>query len=127
MAEADLGEDIGGVDDIDWNMSFASGRRCLAEAIARRWLDLAGSLFYAPDYGKGLAAYLSASVAESEIAGDLEEEALKDERVRDVSVTVTRTGEELRINARLTDADGPFDFTVFAGALDARLVMENAS
>lgn len=125
MADEHLGQDFGGALDIDPSLSTVKGRRATAERIARRWYDLAGSLWYDRDYGKGLEAYLNAAIPESDIAGQLEDEALKDEQIEDCAVTVTRTGESLRILGRLVDANGPFDFTVEVSRLNARVLMEN--
>lgn len=127
MAEEDLGEDWGGVADIDPHLSDVTGRRALLECVARRWWDLAGSLFYDRGYGKGLAAYLSAVVqSPSTIEAALEDEALKDERVQACSVSVTVAGESLSISGSITDDEGPFAFTVMASKLDVKALLENS-
>lgn len=126
MAESDQGDDFGGVEDLDPTMAVVSGRRCTAECVARRWLDLPGSLFYAPDLGAGLEGFLGASMlAPGDISTLLEAEALKDERVDACSVLVTSADEQLVIKGTLTDKDGPFDLTVLVSSLDSKVLMEN--
>jgi hypothetical protein len=108
-----LGTDFDGVMDIDKNLTPVSGRRMLAQAVARRWLTEPGGLFYAPDYGYGLKRHLNASIDNpGSIAAGLRAEAMKDERVEDCQVDVTYQDEELVIKGRLSDAVGPFDLTL---------------
>jgi hypothetical protein len=116
----DIGGDFTGVDDLDFSLTVVYGRRALAEAIARRWLQPEGTLVYAPDYGQGLADYLLAD-ADPALAGKLEQEALKDERVEAVEVRVALVAGELSIVGRLQDAQGPFDLTVAYDGLKAAL------
>ncbi len=122
----DYGDDFGGALDIDPTLSVVSGPQCLLEAVARRWLDLAGSLFYDRDYGAGVEAYLSASMlTTSDITSVLEAEALKDERVTDCAVRVTASGETLTISGQITDSDGEsFPLTVVVSQLDVKVLME---
>lgn len=124
MAEEDLGEDFAGALDIDPSLSVVSGRRAHAEAVARRWYDRAGSLFYDRNYGAGIETYLNAAVPPDTISAQLEQEALKDERTEDCTVAVTRGQESLRIDGRLVDADGPFGLTVLASQLDVEVLLE---
>ncbi len=125
---ADLGDDVGGVLDLDPTMAIVSGKQCLLEAIARRWLDLAGSLFYDRDYGAGIEAYLSAATLSAhDISNTLESEALKDERVQDCKVVVTAAGETLTIKGQITDSsDETFSLTVLVSKLDVKVLLESA-
>lgn len=126
MAEY-LGDDFGGVHDLDPNLTEVTGRECLLQAVARRWYCLAGSLFYDRDYGQGVETFLHTAVqSASEISASLEEEALKDERVQDVRVSVSFSDETLAIVGRIDDGDGPFSFTVLVSALDVKVLLENA-
>lgn len=122
-----LGDDFGGSVDIDPSFSVVTGRRALAEAVARGWLDLAGSIFYAPDRGVGVSAFLSAAVNTNGLAHRLEEDALKDERVQDCSVTVTLVAEQLKITGALTDAQGPFTLTVLVSQLSTQVLLQGVA
>ena len=107
-----LGTTISCVDDVDRNLTYVSGRRALAEAVARRWITDPGELFYAPDYDAGLRRLLSAqATGTGAIAARLEAEARKDERVEACKVDVTAVGERIEIIGQLNDAQGPFTFT----------------
>jgi hypothetical protein len=92
---ADLGNDLACVFDLDPSVSEVSGRRALAEAIARRWLTPRGTLFYAPTYGAGLITYLHGEMQSVEI----------------------------RVGGRLTDAAGPFRFVLSVSDLTMDLVL----
>lgn len=118
----DIGADFAGVDDLAYSLVTVSGRRALGEAIARRWLTLRGSLAYAPDYGQGLATQLLSDLDPS-LAGKLEQEALKDERVERIEVRVAFVQDELRIVARVEDAAGPFSLTVAYDGLKTALTL----
>ena len=120
-----LGSDFAGVTDLDFSLSDVSGRRALAEAVARRWLTPRGSLIYDPDYGQGLLEYTHVSTDGVDgLRAALESEALKDERVEDVAVDVTLVNEVLTIRGRLVDAEGPFDLTVSYDGVRAALALE---
>ena len=119
-----LGTDFGGVDDIDNNLTPVSGRLCLAQAIARRWITDPGELFYAPDYGAGLLRYVSGSTDNvSTLPARLENEARKDERVEDCKVSVDLVNETLRVDGRIIDAVGPFNLVLILSA-SAPLTLE---
>lgn len=109
-----LGTDIGGVTDIDANLTMVSGKRCVAEAVARRWIEEPGGLWYDQDYGAGLMRYLNGSDRDiGTLPSRLEIEARKDERVDDCQVSVDLVGDVLSVSGRLYVATGPFEF-VFA-------------
>jgi hypothetical protein len=122
----DFGTDISCVTDLDPSLSVVSGRRLLAEAIARRWITVPGGLFYDAEYGGGLLLYLSGEMQSVDAIGaQLENEALKDERVLGAQVTVTFGGETLRVRALLSDAQGPFPFTLLVSQLSVELLLES--
>lgn len=125
--DADLGVDWGGVDDIGPGLDEVSGRMALLQCVARSWLDLAGSLFYDRNYGKGLALWLSGAVqSSSALESALEDEARKDERVATCKVAVSYVDEVLTISGRITDNDGPFTFTTTIGNLSTTVLLENS-
>ena len=123
----DLGSDFGGALDIDQNLSESKGPRAVLECVARRWYDLAGSLFYDQNYGVGLDAYLNAAVKTDDLATLLEEEALKDERVEECTVVVSTVAESLRIDGRIVTADGQYELTVLTSALDVQVLLQDAA
>lgn len=109
----DLGTDFAGVDDLDYGLTIVSDRRCLLEAVMRRWMISPGSLFYAPTYGGGLIDRVNGETLPGGIlASRLESQALEDERVSACEVDVLHIGYTLRIRGVIGDADGPFEFTV---------------
>lgn len=108
---ADLGTDLACVSDLSPTMATVSGRRALAEAIARRLQTPRGRLLRYPDYGFDLAGEINGDVDATQIASikdGVEAECLKDERVLAASAVVTYTGDTLTVVITLTDAQGPF-------------------
>ena len=109
---ASIGVDFDCVTDITSGLTTVSGRKALAQAVARRWITHPGDLIDAPDYGFGLLSYLSGAMQSTNaIASGLVAEALKDERVESCTVDVTFIGDALTVVGRIEDAAGPFDFT----------------
>lgn len=122
-----LGTDFSCVDDLDANLSSVSGRKCLAQAVARRLTTPTGGLFYAPDYGDDIRRYLHTNgPAETRVAAAVQGEAEKDERVdrADVTVALADGGTSLGIDVRLDDGDGPFDLTLNVSDLTTELLTE---
>lgn len=110
---ADLGEDFAGVGDVDADWSFVSGRLALAQAVAERLFEETGGLFYDPNYGAGALNLLGTSGV-SLRAANLEEQALRDERVEacDAEVTFDEATQAFSINVTIDDGDGPFTFVL---------------
>lgn len=120
-----LGTDFHCVEDIDFNLSTVSGRRGLAESIVRRLQVRLGDLFYDPDYGTEVIGNIgSASDILRRLEQAVESEALKDERVERIRTTATyvRETETMNIEIRLTDENGPFDFTISVDQLSVELL-----
>jgi len=123
-----LGDDLSGHDDLDASLAPATGRRALAQAIARRLSTRRGGLFYAPHYGYDLKRFIGTTVQPAIIQAGAEAECLKDERVFDARVTVTRQlqqsgAESLEIDIRLVDDEGPFDFTISTDGLSTSIFL----
>lgn len=122
---SDYGEDFGGVDDIDANLSIVTGLTALTQALARRLSTPRGSLFYDSEYGTDIRQWQDAGApSDREIEQLVERECLKDERVDRVRVVSTRVGENLTIQIAGAGDAGPFDFTLFASALTVELLSE---
>jgi hypothetical protein len=117
--------DIAGIDDFDPHMPTVSGRMALLHRLGRRLTTPRGRFIYWPDFGTDLRQYLLSKTPPSRIAAATEAECVKDEQVESVDVTVsnidygTRT---LTISCEVTDADGPFDFTLTISEAAATLV-----
>ena len=123
----DLGSDFAGVDDLDANLSAVSGRKCLLQAVMRRWITSPGGLHYAPGYGGGIIDLASGIMpSPGAIAARLESQALEDERVESCDVDVSVVGEVVRIKGTIDDADGPFPFTIDMSATGAVVLSEVA-
>lgn len=123
---AELGSDFSCVFDLDENLSVVSGRYALAQAAARRLFGQRGSLFYDPNWGGGLTAFIGAPVPR---ASDLERaivrEVLEDERIQDAAAKVSLVGEDLSISVLLEDGDGPFNLTIKVSGLTVEILAEN--
>ncbi len=127
-AEDDFGTDFSGITDLDARCSTVTGRRLLAEAIARRLSTPRGRLIKHPDYGTDLTEYINDDIGPGDLAAmqsAIVAECLKDERVQDVDVSITApvggVGEYL-IELSIDDGDGPFDLTLSVGEVSVELL-----
>jgi hypothetical protein len=87
----DLGSDLSCVSDLNPHMGVVSGRRLLAEAIARRLQTPKGALLDDPNYGYDLVGQLNADISQGDlgrIAAAITSECQKDQRVFSAAVTV---------------------------------------
>lgn len=113
---SDQGTDLSCVDDCTEDFRTVSGRMAHLQALARRWTTPRGTLIGSPNYGTDLTDYLNDDTNQAElssIAGFAEAEALKDDRTLSCNVTVDLTpAGALTISGIITDADGPFQFTI---------------
>ena len=109
----DLGTDISTYPDLDPLFAPISGSRVLAEALLRRFQTPRGGLFYDPDYGTDLRAWLNDSFdANAEgmarLAAAVEAEANKDERVgrATASVSLDLSTNRMTITLRVEPREG---------------------
>lgn len=110
---ADLGTDIYCVDDLDPAFATVDGTKAVAQAIARRLGTPRGALFYDPDYGYDLRAFLNAPIDDRmlfQIGVGVENEARKDERVFDAQAVATYDvqTETMTVVLRGSTSSGPF-------------------
>lgn len=100
------------VDDLVMPSTMATGQRCVAEAIARRWATPRGGLVGDTNYGYDLTDFISDDLDRAGLAAISHQaaiEAKKDERVLTCSVTVTSNADgTLSVVAGVTTAAGPF-------------------
>lgn len=122
-----LGSDFAGILDIDPALTIVSGARCLAEALGRRLTTPRGRLLGDPDYGFDLRQYVNSGFSDpSVIEIGIENECLKDERVRGCSATVSYNASTQTITAdiavKISDEDG-FPFTLTISDLSASVLL----
>lgn len=112
---SELGVDFSCVDDLAPSLDLVDGRTNLAHGVARRLITQRGTLFYDRDYGTDVRRFLKASgFSATQIGTMVEQEALKEERVKNAfaAVEFDRQTELLSITLRLVDEDGPFTLVV---------------
>lgn len=114
------------MEDIDADLTPVLGRLGLAQSVGRRLISPTGSLFYDSDYGDDVRRYLnSPSPATARKAGaSAENEAEKDERVERADAAATLAGDDLSIDVRLVDGEGPFELTLNVSDLTVELLTE---
>ena len=107
----DYGTDLSDVTDLTEDMAEVSGRLCMIQALARRIQTPRGTLIDDPNYGIDITDYLDADIADSslsQVAGLVDAEFLKDERVIGSTTSVTSKNSVLTIQSQLQDGAGPF-------------------
>lgn len=110
-SSVNYGHDLWCITDLDPGMIEVDGRRCLAQAIARRLITPRGGLIDDPNYGYDLTAFLNGDFDQPTLArmnGQIVAECLKDERVVSASSQVVVTGGVLIVTIAITDGLGPF-------------------
>lgn len=118
------GSDFSGVDDLDPAMREVSGRLALAQAYARRLNTPRGALPDWPEYGFDLVGAIGTAMTDDQIKQKLQEQAMLEEEVEDISTSIERTPEGGAIvSVRLFDGDGPFEFTVNISDLDIKAII----
>lgn len=117
---ADFGTDISTLPDLDSTFALITGRRVVAESLARIYVTPQGSDSWHPNYGRDLRRYLNAPMDAATLAqvqAEAEEGAETDERVQAASATAAfepLTG-RLMLKVEATLADGPFLLTLAIG------------
>lgn len=118
----DFGTDLATLADGDLDPAFglSSGARLVAADVARRLQTEA--LFYADEgaYGFDLRELVASRTTRASIAVQVEEEALRDERVLDARVTV----DGVRVALLVSTAEGPFRLVVDTSAAPSALAEE---
>ena len=126
MAATDYGTDLACVTDLDPNMAEITGRRVLAEALARRLTCPRGGLIDDPTYGYDLRAFLNADIDTptlSRIAGQVAAECLKDERVVGCSASVLFPSAGIMVvTVNVTDFAGPFPLVLSITAVNVTIL-----
>ncbi len=118
----DYGSDISVVADIDLTGRIVTGKRLVAEAIARRLMTPRGGLIGDPHYGYDVSQFLNDDMSPADLAAmvsSITEECLKDERVLGAevlyeieTVDASRTQQLLTLTITLEISDGTFDLVL---------------
>ncbi len=115
MPHVDYGNDTECASDLTFSRTEVTGETMMAQAMLRRFTTPRGTLINSPDYGYDLRQFVKATTpAESIINGNVENEALKDERVADVTVQTLFNEEAERLEVTIVGfgSEGPFDLTI---------------
>jgi hypothetical protein len=91
MAEADFGSDLSGVTDLSPTLEESSGYLCVAQRVARRWLQPKGGLWHDPSSGGDLMKALNAPFYKSRLEPRLRMQAEMDEAVESAEVVASFT------------------------------------
>lgn len=123
----DLGSDFSCYPDMSPTLKVVSGERCLAEHLASRLETPLGGLFYDPNYGTDLRAFVNQSgVTSYRIASAVESECAKDERVESVTVDVTIADTAITVFISVDPATesglAEFEFTLNVSQLSVELL-----
>lgn len=120
------GTSLACVSDLVAPTRLVSGRRAVAEAVARRLITPTGGLIDDRDYGFDLRAYVNADVNPSTIdmiSFRAAAEAEKDERVQAATATaVYDASGNLSVTLTLSLASGPFTFTLRVSQVTAAIL-----
>lgn len=116
--------------DLDLSADFreVSGRRALAQSLARRWVTPRGRLIDDPNYGTDLTSEINDDLTAADLAriqAAAAAEGLKDERVIDLTSDATFSSGVLTMNFVITDGQGPFSLTLAVSAVTVDLLTVN--
>ena len=112
--------------DLSTPSYMAQGWQCVGEAVARRWSTPRGQNPQDPNYGTDASDMLNDDLSPAEVSywqQQLAAEAIKDERVRRASVTVTLLNGACVVSGVLTTAAGPFRLVVAVGAVTSTILV----
>ena len=122
--------DIFCVEDMRPDMPQVSGRTACAHRLARRLTTPRGRFPWWPKFGSDLRQYLLSKATPEAIASAAESECLKDEQVDSVKVRaeVQDSGRRIHLVIEVTDAAGPYVFTLTITDAAANLIiLQNAA
>jgi hypothetical protein len=122
--------DVFCIEDMLPDMPAVSGRTACAHRLARRLTTPRGRFPWWPKFGTDLRAYLLSKATPEAIASAAEFECLKDEQVDRVKVRaeVQDSGRRIHLVIEVTDAAGPYVFTLTITTAAATLIqLQNAA
>lgn len=112
------------VTDLTSSFSRVSGRRVLAESIARRITTPRGRLITDPNYGIDVRDWLLDSVGPgdlSRLCALLNTEISKDARVLNASTSASFVAGVLTLTVAVADGQGPFKTTITVSSIDGQV------
>lgn len=121
----DYGFDLSCTTGIDPRGATVSGRILVAQAIFRRLITPRGRLIGDPNYGTDITEFINDDTNKTGIAvlrASIKAECRKDERVDDVSVSITNNNGKYTIIITLDVGDGPFDLTLAVSDVTVELL-----
>ena len=122
----DYGRDMSCVEDLTPTFAVVSGRRLLAEALARRLITRLGSLRRHPMYGYDVREELNDDLGPGDLArisAGVNAQFLRDQRVEQSACTATLGSDgTLTIAGTVTDGAGPFPLVLSVGSVTVQLV-----
>lgn len=115
ISPAVFGLDFDFLNGLNPSMPLVGGFYNLGQALVHRYQTPRGGLFYDPDYGTDLRDYLNAPMTSStlsQLVGDAQSEALKDERIQTctASPSFDRQSSTLSLSMSGLTSSGPFAF-----------------
>lgn len=127
---ADFGTDINFLTGLDPRLGLVSGTANLGQALAHRLTTPRGSLFYDPDYGTDIRAYLNDTITADKLAqvrADVQAELIKDERVLAciAEVSFDFTSRQLAVSVAVQTANGPFNLVLAVTSVTVELLRFN--
>ncbi len=118
----DYGIDVYAITDHDPGVALVTGKRAVAQALARRLGTPRGGLFYDPEYGFDLRMFANSSFSSAlqfQVQAGIEAEAVKDDRVISCASTVVYDSalETLRVTIEAISDFGPFRLVLDVSAV----------
>jgi hypothetical protein len=118
----DFGSDIGGVDDVDAELSFVEGAQCWAQAILCRLGNVEGTTEDDPTNGYDLSMLIGSVVEPGDVERKIVAQAMADERTATARASVTRSGETLVVTTTATSVKGD-RLTAVHSVAEARIAL----
>lgn len=125
-----------GLPDLDPNFRLIDGPRSIVESVAKMWTTQRGTLITNTSRGIDVREWLSSEIDPTPaglapLVQDLTAEALRDERVRRISVriTVDELAESMRIEGEIDPADesGPFAYVLEIDKVTPKILLPEAA
>lgn len=128
-APVDFGQDISCLFGLDPLLGLVGGLDCLGQALVHRLSTPRGGLFYDPNYGTDLRAYIEENISPKTLAlvrADVQAECIKDERVLTCTASTSFDGatETLTVQVDVQTAAGPFRLVLAVTSLTVELLRQ---
>lgn len=124
------GTDMSLLMDLDPMGTVVTGRLLLAQALIRRWTTPRGRLLDDPNYGYAVTDEINDDLGPadiSNIAANMDAEAVKDERVVSSATTVTFSSSTgiLNTTSLINDGPGPFPLVLAISSVTVTILSQN--